>query len=712
METLSNTDSFFPMDSLFIHSFDALCLLDNKGLVLQTNPSFFQLFGWNEDELIGRPLPFQHHIDVLKAPPEDVVEVDHLTIQRKDGSPVIVHMKALPPERNQPFFIVLKEVTPHSFLEKLDLIEQEHKETIRHQQGMSFKYKKIDSRFIHTLCDGDLIYRLGLGPEKVVGKELREFLPLETAVVKARYYERAWQGEENVMYEGEENGFTYLASLKPIKRDGSVVEVIASCVDITQRKCAEKALLEAEALYRCLVEDALVGVYLYQDGKIVYANPVFANIFGYTQSEMTTLDLIDLFVHEEQDYMMNKLTYGQEQDVKGSMNRDYKVRGVSKDGSFVDLEGNSTLTFFQGKPALIGTILDITERKETDRQYQRLLKLSPEPIMLHKDDIIIYVNDAGLQLFGTRDPLDLIGHSFIEQFHPHDQEHVRRKLDTVLKNDQSSGFSEFKLVRLDGNIVEVESSAIHIYKYMGESVIQSVFRDVTERKQAEEFMRRSEKLSLVGQMAAGVAHEIRNPLTSIKGFSQLLKEKNDTYKDYYEIMISELDRINEIVNEFMFLAKPNPVEFKKVKLSSILDHVISLMNTQAIINNVNIRVLYENDQVSINCDENQIKQVFINILKNAVESMPRGGDIIIDCNTSPEQDEVYVRFIDQGTGIPEDRLKKIGEPFYTTKEQGTGLGLMLSYKIIESHKGKMNIQSELHKGTLIEIVLPNRKPKA
>ncbi len=131
------------------------------------------------------------------------------------------------------------------------------------------------------------------------------------------------------------------------------------------------------------------------------------------------------------------------------------------------------------------------------------------------------------------------------------------------------------------------------------------------------------------------------------------------------------------------------------------------MNTQAILNNVNIRVLYENEQVAINCDENQIKQVFINILKNAVESMPRGGDITIECSITQEQNEVYIKFIDQGIGISEDRLKKIGEPFYTTKEQGTGLGLMLSYKIIESHNGKLNIHSELNKGTRIDIVLPH-----
>ncbi|NTX58975.1 hypothetical protein HR086_47600, partial [Myxococcus sp. CA039A] len=119
--------------------------------------------------------------------PANIVEIDHLSIQRKDGSPVIVRLKALPPEHHHPAVLFMREVIPHDYLEKLDLIEQEHKQTIRYQQGMSFKFKKIDGRFIHTLCDGDLIYRLGLSPEKIVGRELKEFLPPETAVFKNNF---------------------------------------------------------------------------------------------------------------------------------------------------------------------------------------------------------------------------------------------------------------------------------------------------------------------------------------------------------------------------------------------------------------------------------------------------------------------------------------------------------------------------------------------
>lgn len=590
----SNVNCSIPFDSLFDHTFEPLCILDNKGEVIKINEAFSKLSGWNEEELTGTRLPLFDHFDLENPNHSAFIEIEGKSIKRKDGTMIQVLTRVLPLQGEGTFIVLFIETAPADVDEIFNLIDQEHKETV-----------------------------------------------------------------------------------------------------------------QREALYRSLVEDALVGVYLYQEGKIIYANPIFAKIFGYTREELISVDFIELVVDEEREYMINKFTFDEERTGSDSMNHDYQVRGIRKNGYIIDLEGHIAITHFQEKPALIGTIHEITERIETDRRYQRLLKLSPEPIMLHRDDEIIYVNDAGLQLFGIQDQMELIGHSFVGLIHPHDQENILNILDTVVKTDQKSEYHELKLIRLDGNIVEVESSAIHIYKYMGGSVIQSVFRDITERKQTEELIRRSEKLSLVGQMAAGVAHEIRNPLTAIKGFSQLLKEKNNEFKDFYEIMISELDRINDIVNEFMFLAKPNPIQFKKVALRSILDNVISLMNTQAIMNNVSIQVLYDNDQVCIKCDENQIKQVFINILKNAVDAMPNGGDIIITCSKPQDQDEVLIMFIDQGIGIPKDRLRKIGEPFYTTKEQGTGLGLMLSYKIIESHKGKINIHSEINKGTTIEIVLPN-----
>ncbi|MEK8126912.1 ATP-binding protein [Paenibacillus filicis] len=230
-------------------------------------------------------------------------------------------------------------------------------------------------------------------------------------------------------------------------------------------------------------------------------------------------------------------------------------------------------------------------------------------------------------------------------------------------------------------------------------------QDISERKRAEEMLLRSEKLSIVGQMAAGVAHEIRNPLTSLRGFVQLMQSRVNGFDHYFNIMLEELDRINFIVSEFLVIAKPQSVVFQPRDPSAILHNTIMLTGSQAMIRKVNIVTQAEPGQLLINCDENQIKQVFINILNNSVDSMEDGGTITVDFRLH-EDGRVRMRFADEGCGIPEDRLPRLGEPFYTTKEKGTGLGLMVTFKIIENHGGEMKIHSVLGQGTTVDIYMP------
>jgi two-component system, sporulation sensor kinase E len=229
--------------------------------------------------------------------------------------------------------------------------------------------------------------------------------------------------------------------------------------------------------------------------------------------------------------------------------------------------------------------------------------------------------------------------------------------------------------------------------------------DITELRMTEELLRKSDRLSVVGQLAAGVAHEIRNPLATLSGFVQLLKEQTQDHHFYYEVMHSELDRINFIVSEFMMLAKPQSLNFQFKDIQCIIKNVLTIAETQAIMNNIQITTEMKVDLPMVYCDENQLKQVFINVMKNAFEAMPNGGGILIKVNRK-EKDHLAVSFSDQGCGISEDRIPKLGEPFYSTKEKGMGLGLMVSYKIVEAHHGRMEIQSELEVGTTVSVILP------
>ena len=230
------------------------------------------------------------------------------------------------------------------------------------------------------------------------------------------------------------------------------------------------------------------------------------------------------------------------------------------------------------------------------------------------------------------------------------------------------------------------------------------FRDFTDRKKTEQLLLNSEKLTAVGQMAASVAHEIRNPLTTIQGFIQYL-ENDFNKKAHYDLIMSELKRINFIVGEFLILSKPHAVHFVKQDLQKIMDETVSLFQASANMNNILMERNYNENSILVQCDENQLKQVFMNVFKNSVEAMPYGGTIKILTDVTEEK-EAIIQIEDNGIGMTPAQIKKLGLPFYTTKDTGTGLGYMVIFKIIEQHKGHLHIESAVNQGTTIEIRLP------
>ena len=347
----------------------------------------------------------------------------------------------------------------------------------------------------------------------------------------------------------------------------------------------------------------------------------------------------------------------------------------------------------------------IDRMNETEKSYQQLIETIPDSILIHHQNMILYVNEAGKDLLGADHKDQIVGKSIYHFITPHYQELAKKRMDLLQLEKKPTNNVEQKLVRLDNKTIFVEISS-RLISHNGKKAILSVCKDITDKKEETEgLLQKSEKLALVGQMAAGIAHEIRNPLTSIKGFVQLFKSKYTEDQEYFDLVLSELDRINLIIGEFLVLAKPTAIVFQDREIQHLIKDVVTLVNTQAIMNNIQIFVEFEADIPTIVCEENQLKQVFINILKNSIEAMPNGGNIDVKVKKL-EKDKVSIRFIDQGIGIQEDRIPTLGEPFYTTKEKGTGLGLMTSYKIIENHDGELLITSKLHKGTTVEVILP------
>ncbi|MFD1179339.1 ATP-binding protein [Paenibacillus puldeungensis] len=266
---------------------------------------------------------------------------------------------------------------------------------------------------------------------------------------------------------------------------------------------------------------------------------------------------------------------------------------------------------------------------------------------------------------------------------------------------------ETQRMRKDGSRVDVSISVSPIFNQDGKiTALISISRDMTEHNRVEELLRRSEKLTTVGQLAAGVAHEIRNPLTTLRGFLQMQQRSQKVNTMHTDVMLAELDRINLIVSEFLILAKPQAVQYQTKDIRFTLGDVISFLDSEAHLRSVEFALFFPEAPVLVHCEENQLKQVFINILKNAMEAMPKGGIVTLRLETDQVGKQAILRIVDEGEGIAKERLHKLGEPFYTNKEKGTGLGLMVSQRIIEGHRGTLAIESELGLGTTVTIRLP------
>lgn len=234
-----------------------------------------------------------------------------------------------------------------------------------------------------------------------------------------------------------------------------------------------------------------------------------------------------------------------------------------------------------------------------------------------------------------------------------------------------------------------------------------LLRDITEVKDLEKELQRSERMAALGKMAAGVAHELRNPLSSIKGLGLLLKsgqQDGEVREKTADMLVKEVERLNRSIGELLEYARPAKLNKQVADIRAILEKNISLIAVDAAAISIDIDVQFTEQLPGVPVDVDKINQVFLNVLLNAVQAMPNGGRL--DIQGSREEHAVVVTISDQGCGIDPDSLPRIFDPYFTTKPEGTGLGLALSLKIIEEHDGSMRIASTSGHGTTVTITLP------
>lgn len=233
-----------------------------------------------------------------------------------------------------------------------------------------------------------------------------------------------------------------------------------------------------------------------------------------------------------------------------------------------------------------------------------------------------------------------------------------------------------------------------------------IFENMNKQMELESKVQRAEKFDVVGQLAASVAHEVRNPMTAVRGFLQLMSDDDNLTESqirYINISMEELDHSQVILSEYLSLAKPATTDLKILNLKSDLENIIELMRSFTNLQTISIVSSIE-DRLLIKGDSSEIKQVFVNLLKNSIEAIGEKGEIMVSAYQNGKH--VIVEIEDNGQGMSETQLKYLGTPFYSTKDKGTGVGLSLCYKIVHSMKGTIKVRSKQGKGTRFTIQFP------
>lgn len=468
---------------------------------------------------------------------------------------------------------------------------------------------------------------------------------------------------------------------------------------------------EEERLHTLI--NSMVDVVIFKDGegRFIEANP-----FGLKQFQLENVDYKGKTDHELAEYTE---LYGE--SLRNCASTDEQIWNSKTIGhieEFIPMPDGKIRTFDTIKVPLFnddgsrkGLVVigrDITERVqaqqqmyESEQRYKSLFHYNPEPIMMMDlKGQITKVNPRFEAITGFSST-ELLDKMFLD-LHFEQINNLKESFNFVLENHRGIICEEVLLTTKDGKQVILLCTLVPILINNNLVGVINYAKDLTQIRATQEQLKNSEKLSVVGELAASVAHEVRNPLTSLKGFVQLLSGRDLEYENYYSIMSSELDRINLIVGELLVIAKPQNIPFQQHHIGQLLNDVKALLEAEAHFYSTEIHLTVTEPIPLIYCEANQLKQVFINIIKNAIEAKSRHVWITLE----QVEQQIIITIKDDGCGIEAERLKHLGEPFYSSKERGTGLGLTVSYRIIEAHKGRVIVNSTVSHGTTVQIELP------
>ncbi|WP_374721452.1 PAS domain S-box protein [Peribacillus tepidiphilus] len=683
---------------------NAFITTDMKKNIVDVNKAAQTLLQCPKDRLIGINLK-----SFLEMVPEQILQYQdeqlYLDHQFKDEWLLLLEDGSV---KHVEFLALLME--DHIVYKIFDITVQKQVERERNISSHMFKdvfQKAVDGIVIYdqtgAIVDANpaFIHIVNLSKEELLKKYIHDFVDNSSI----EEWQKEWMNlietgtsEGSVVFNIAENQLFLDFTTSSNVYNGHFMSIFR---DVTEKRLIEQKLNKSEELFSVLFEKAIDGIVITdQKGMILNVNKAACKIFESDKKSLIGSNITQYVMKKDRRFYKMNLTFKEKGEIRDEL-------------FFLMPNGQKKLLEFTSKALqkdhLTLTIYrNVSERwqmemklRKSENKFRKIFEGSMDGLILWKDNCIHNINKAGAKILEIdKEKILSMELSQMLKLVPENKKEIDKYI-YKLKNSQSLN-AVIPIIFKDGKTKHIEfSTKMNLVSGMN----LTVFKDVTEKLEMQEQLRKSDTLNVVGELAAGIAHEIRNPMTALKGFIQLLQGSvKEDFSTYFSVINSELKRIESIITEFLILAKPQATQFLEKDINLIVQETIELLRAQALLQNVIITPIYHKQMV-IFCEANQLKQVFINIMKNALEAMPTGGKICIETDTWKDE-YVKISISDEGMGIPEEKIKKLGEPFYTTKERGTGLGLMVSYKIIEEHHGWIEVESSLGEGTTFHVYLP------
>jgi PAS domain S-box-containing protein len=517
-------------------------------------------------------------------------------------------------------------------------------------------------------------------------------------------------------------------------KEGRITGYEGILKNINERKQKEWELLREKRTTEGILEGLPVPTFVIdRTHRIIYWNRACEELTGFSRHEMvgTYRYWLPFYTHErpsmaslvvEQNIKALEKFFG-DKNLKPSPNLPGAYEAYEY---FPNFKGRERYLYHTASPiyddegriqGAVQVILDMTKREllareltDSEDKFRRLVETSLDGIVLHRDMKLLYVNRACLKMFHYQEPQQMLNRSLLQFVDPQYRQVVERWQTQLQRGASMPRIFEMKGVKEDGSRFDLEGVSFPT-TYEGQPAIQTHIRDITHKKHLEEHLSRTEKLAALGQLAAGVAHEINNPLGGILVYSYLLLEDLEAgapERTQVEKIVKEATRCKEIVQGLLEFSRHMPSKMVPLSINAVLEEVIFLVEDHLVFQSIGLVQELEADLPPVLGDKSKLEQVFINLLMNGGESMRGEGRLTVSTEVAPGGDVVQIRFQDTGPGIPENLLSRLFDPFFTTKEvgKGVGLGLSISYGIIQKHLGRISVERTGKEGTTFVIELP------